>query len=174
MVDEDSPSTWPPWGRGWHSTDLSVSGRLRVVPHFSSGIVEQAKRERAWKSPHARKGDTRRGESVSPFLAWGDVHSRSCFACSTIPEEKWGTTRSLVSGEEGYSTILLAQFIFWLFNNAAWLRRKIAQKCMEILLLLYNLHILPSGQKKFLFFWATFVTQKQRFIVFWATFDQLF
>ena len=32
--------------------------RLRVVPHFSSGIVERAKRERAWKSPHARKGDT--------------------------------------------------------------------------------------------------------------------
>ena len=29
-----------------------------IVPHFSSGIVEQAKRERAWKSPHARKGDT--------------------------------------------------------------------------------------------------------------------
>ena len=27
--------------------------RLRVVPHFSSGIVERAKRERAWKSPHA-------------------------------------------------------------------------------------------------------------------------
>ena len=36
--------------------------RLRVVPHFSSGIVEGAKRERAWKSPHARKGDTRREE----------------------------------------------------------------------------------------------------------------
>ena len=36
--------------------------RLRVVPHFSSGLVERAKRERAWKSPHARKGDTRRGE----------------------------------------------------------------------------------------------------------------
>ena len=33
--------------------------RLRVVPHFSSGIVERAKRERAWKLPHARKGDTR-------------------------------------------------------------------------------------------------------------------
>ena len=32
------------------------NGRLRVFPHFSSGIVERAKRERAWKSPHARKG----------------------------------------------------------------------------------------------------------------------
>ena len=42
-------------------------------PHFSSGMVERAKR----------------------FLAWGDFHARSRFARSTIPEEKWGTTRSL-------------------------------------------------------------------------------
>ena len=34
-------------------------------------------------------------ERVSPFLAWGDFHARSHFARSTIPEEKWGTTRSL-------------------------------------------------------------------------------
>ena len=34
---------------------------------------------------------------VSPFLAWGDFHVRSRFARSTIPEEKWGTTRSLLS-----------------------------------------------------------------------------
>ena len=33
---------------------------------------------------------------VSPFLAWGDFHARSRFTRSTIPEEKWGTTRSLV------------------------------------------------------------------------------
>ena len=32
---------------------------------------------------------------VSPFLAWGDFHARSRFARSTVPEEKWGTTRSL-------------------------------------------------------------------------------
>ena len=61
-----------------------VGVRLRVVPHFSSGIVERAKRERAWKSPHARKGDT-----------WGDFHARSRFERSSIPKEKWGTTRSL-------------------------------------------------------------------------------
>ena len=41
---------------------MPIFGRLRVVPHFSLGIVEHAKRERAWKSPHARKGDTQRGE----------------------------------------------------------------------------------------------------------------
>ena len=34
---------------------------------------------------------------VSPFLAWGDFHARSRFARSIIPEEKWGTTRSLWS-----------------------------------------------------------------------------
>ena len=28
--------------------------RLRVVPHFSSGIVERANREHTWRSPHAR------------------------------------------------------------------------------------------------------------------------
>ena len=33
-----------------------------------------------------------REKSVSPFLAWGDFHARSHFA---LPEEKWGTTRSL-------------------------------------------------------------------------------
>ena len=43
-------------------TDTLEKGRLWAVPHFSSGIVERAKRERAWKSLHARKGDTRRGE----------------------------------------------------------------------------------------------------------------
>ena len=32
---------------------LHFSERLRVVPHFSSGTVQRAKRERAWKSPHA-------------------------------------------------------------------------------------------------------------------------
>ena len=29
------------------------------------------------------------------FLAWDGFHARSRFARSTVPEEKWGTTRSL-------------------------------------------------------------------------------
>ena len=61
------------------------SGRLRVVSHFSSGIVERA------KITPREKGDTQR----DAFLAWGDFHARSRFARSAIPEEKWGTTRSL-------------------------------------------------------------------------------
>ena len=38
---------------------------------------------------------------VSPFLAWDDFHARSRFARSTIPEEKWGTTRGL--GGRGFA-----------------------------------------------------------------------
>ena len=96
--------------------------RLRVVPHFSSGIGERAKRERALKSPHARKGDMRRGERkmilspccVSPLLAWGDFHARSRFACSTIPEEKWGTTRS-----QGAFAIVFDQFKCNLYTSSS-------------------------------------------------------
>ena len=40
------------------------------------------------KITHARKA-RRGGESRLAFLAWGDFHARSRFACSTIPEEKW-------------------------------------------------------------------------------------
>ena len=67
------------------------TSRLRVVPHFSAGIVERAKRERACNSPHARKA-----RRSGPFLAWGDFQARSPFARSTIPDDKWGETRSLV------------------------------------------------------------------------------
>ena len=69
---------------GWNFS-YEPKARLRVVTHFSSGILERTKRERAWKSPHARKGD--------------DFHARSRFVRSTLPEEKWGTTRSLTQGE---------------------------------------------------------------------------
>ena len=48
--------------------------RLQVVPHFSSEIVKRAKRERAWKSPHARKGDTRVGESSKAWALFVVPH----------------------------------------------------------------------------------------------------
>ena len=43
---------------GFLSLSLLVKSiiSLRVVPHFSPGIVERAKRERGLKSPHSRKG----------------------------------------------------------------------------------------------------------------------
>ena len=46
------------------------------------------------KRRHAAGSSPRR---VPPFLAWVDFHARSRVARSTIPEEKWGTTRSLYS-----------------------------------------------------------------------------
>ena len=95
-------SLWNEWAQKFHFDDVLLLrsevlliGRanlsLRVVPYFSSGVAERAKRKRAWKSRHARKARRR----VSPFLAWGDFHARSRFARFTIPEDKWGTTRSL-------------------------------------------------------------------------------
>ena len=66
---------------GWGNNGRRGSSPATTCsPHFSSGIVEQAKRERAWKSSHR----------VSLFLAWGDFRARSSFARSTIPEGKWG------------------------------------------------------------------------------------
>ena len=62
--------------------------RLRVVPHFSSGLVERTKRECGWKSPHARNFYLSRPRLA--FLGWGNFHMRLRFARSTLPEEKWG------------------------------------------------------------------------------------
>ena len=39
-----------------------------------------------------------RQTDFTPKRAWVDFHARSRFARSTIPEEKWGTTRSLFCG----------------------------------------------------------------------------
>ena len=51
--------------------------RLRVVSYFCSDTGDRTKRERAWKSPHARKGDTRRGERkfslFPPLVAFSRV-----------------------------------------------------------------------------------------------------
>ena len=57
--------------------EVLTASRLRVVrPHFSLGIIERAKRNRAWKWPHARKGEL---AFRSLYYPWG----------------KKGTTRSL-------------------------------------------------------------------------------
>ena len=60
----------------WHQKSFISYGksRLRVVPHFFSGIVERAKRERTWKSPHVRKGDTGRGDKI-----WGTTDKALAF-----------------------------------------------------------------------------------------------
>ena len=43
---------------------------------------------------------------VSPFLAWGDFHTRSRFVRSPIPEEKWGTTPSLATSQILFQILL--------------------------------------------------------------------
>ena len=55
---------------------------LRVAPHFSSGIVEREKRERAWKSPHARKARRRERKMFSLshprlYYPWGKMRGYS-------------------------------------------------------------------------------------------------
>ena len=101
----------------WQLLGCRQEAKLRVVPHFYSGRVEEAKRERAWESPHARRDNTRGGKSweksphrVLPLLAWGDIHARSRFALSSIPEEKWRTTRSLARGRLG---CFRAKLVYW-------------------------------------------------------------
>ena len=49
---------------------------------------------------------------VSTFLAWGDFHVRSRFPRSTVPEEKWGTTRSLEIVVYKYSAQLKCSLFF--------------------------------------------------------------
>ena len=73
---------------------------------MSSGIVERAKRERHENHPTRKRRLSPR--CVSPFLAWGDFHARWRFARSTIPKDKWGTTRSLVS--TSIPLVMLEQF----------------------------------------------------------------
>ena len=85
----------------------SRSRRLRVVSHFSSGIVERGKSERAFSRDLFHSLALR-------LLAWGDFHARSRFARSTIPEEKWGTTRSLAFMGRG---VPATQALDWSLDN---------------------------------------------------------
>ena len=77
---------------------------------------------------------------VSPYLAWVDFHARSRFVRSTIPEEKWGTTRSLIQSRidkwakmVSSGIILLLFFLAFLWTLAnieiswphSWLIRQI-------------------------------------------------
>ena len=68
--------------------DVNSYHRLREVPHFSSGILKWAKRERAWKSPHARKEDTCGLFSVRKRTCFGPRNSKIVYQnsrLSTIP-----------------------------------------------------------------------------------------
>ena len=79
-------------------------------PPFFLRIVGRASETRARvKITPREKGETRlvflSPRRVSPFLAWGDYQAPSRFACSTVPEDKWGTTPSLIQYDP-YSIII--------------------------------------------------------------------
>ena len=71
-----------------------------------------------------------------------------------VNEDSHSTDLSVSEG--GHSTILLAHYIFWFQLRTQLFRNLVTpeQKCLQILLLLYNLHILASD-----FLFVTFVTK---------------
>ena len=73
---------------------------------------------------------------------WTNIHTRlTCLS---------------VSSEEGRPTILLAHYNFWFYMRQNRLRRKIAQKCLEILSFFLLFAYFTIRSKKILFFRALF------------------
>ena len=78
--------------------------------------------------------------------------------------------------------IFIGSLHFFFFLGQSYLATlvtpKNCTKYLEILILLYKLHILASDQKKFFVFFeqllSNFRYKKQLLTVFWATFEQLF
>ena len=62
---------------------ISLYFRLRVVPHFSSGIVEQAKLNASARENHPTREKATRG--VSPCLAWSDFPRALAFRSLYYP-----------------------------------------------------------------------------------------
>ena len=91
-----------PWKEQRNSSQ-QFADRLRIVPHLSSGIVERAKRERAWKSPHARKGDTRREERkwFSRTLAFRSLY----YPWEKMGDYSWSSLLIVASGNLATTTV---------------------------------------------------------------------
>ena len=70
----------------WEQCIKSKAWALSVVPHFSLSPSHVA------------------------FLTWDDFYTCSYFARSTIPEGKWGTTRSLINYKHFYLIRLLSYY----------------------------------------------------------------
>ena len=104
-------------GSPWESIRLFF--RLRVVPRLSSRIVERAKRERAWKSPHARKGDTRRG------LAWV-LFTRALVSLSLLSLRKNG---GLLDYEYFPWNVFISLFQSWCYSS--WRSKSNSPRCLH-------------------------------------------
>ena len=91
---------WFPWFTTCGKVSAQGRGQTTSSPPFF--LRDSRASERARKS--SRGLSPRR---VSLFLAWANFHARSRFVRSTIPEEKWGTTRSLGRGRWAVSQKLI-------------------------------------------------------------------
>ena len=78
--------------------------RLRVVPHFSSGIVEWAKHERAWKSLHARKGPAR-----SKWPAFTSFYEKSNSGYAIKPKK---TVKRQTDTKTQWNTLQVSLFFY--------------------------------------------------------------
>ena len=107
--------------------------RLRVVPHFSSGIVEE--RNTSVRKNHPTRKMATRGESacrVSPFLAWGDFHARSCFAPLLSLRKNGGLL--VVYQQPSYSYTLQLFNAFVVVNFSDTLFFAVQSGCLQFLL----------------------------------------
>ena len=84
--------------------EISLSGRTTMTPFDVQATHAYIRETNTFGPCHTMEPPVKfrfvLHFSLSPprvaFLAWVDFHARSRFTRSTIPEEQWGTTRSLV------------------------------------------------------------------------------
>ena len=98
-------SGWCVFDRCWQ---ISMEEPIRVLHCESNALVQKlglCLKSLIFFSPRR----------VSPFLPWGHFHARSRFARSTIPEKKWGTTRSLGRNKNAF---------YWLIGERTKLQRR--------------------------------------------------
>ena len=89
---------------GGRLREVVAQDRLQLVPHFSSGVEERAKRERAWKSPTREKA-TRGGERVCLFSR-GVIFTRARVSLALLSLRKNGGLLVVYAQED--STVIVS------------------------------------------------------------------
>ena len=115
--------------------------RLRVVPHFSSEIVERAKRERAWISPHARKGDTRQVERK--MRDYRQSPSFWSFTAEWFWSVKFVSPSKSIKFLLSLSSLLAAYRLF--SRGAIFTRARVSLALLERLRFMFT----PNGKREF-------------------------
>ena len=103
--------------------------RLRVVHRFPSGIVDRAKRERAWKSPHARKARRGREREKARLSRMGWFSCALAFRSIYYP---WGKMRDYSQSKKkgryiAHGKLFFVRSVPWLFltKSTEWQLRSI-------------------------------------------------